>query len=291
LSGNEERSGPRGPGAVRRYLSGGGRVRSVITLVVAGCAAALFLATGALATNTGNKGNDARCTAGGCPGPNPFGFPLGTLTISQSILALPSPPKTSEEVFYSHGTPAGATSVSSVAPAVFGTGSDIFAGTGGPGGFPPFPADLQQLTGLPTGGMFLFVLRDASNKPIGFGTEMEMQPPPGTSPGRNTHTSDWIASIPGRGVLFLNSNDNTGDPNLPKVTRPDGSVALDVSTGPAPGGPEAYDGHGVIVGGSGEFAHRTGTWDEIDIHKPGYPAQLGTFEFELHVHWDQKPKK
>jgi hypothetical protein len=47
----------------------------------------------------------------------------------------------------------------------------------------------------------------------------------------------------------------------------------------------------VIVGGSGEFAHRTGTWDEIDIHKPGYPAQLGTFEFELHVHWDQKPKK
>jgi len=255
---------------------------------VAGCAAALFLATGALATNTGNKGNDARCTAGGCPEPNPFGFPLGTLTISQSILALPSPPKTSEEVFYSHGTPAGATSVGTVAPAVFGAGSDIFAGTTGSAGI--FPADIQPLTGLPTGFAGLFVLRDATNKPIGFGTEMEMAPPAGTSPGRNTHASDWIASIPGRGVLFLNSNDNTGDPNLPSVTRPDGSVAQDVSTGPAPGGPGAYDGHGVIVGGSGEFAHRTGTWDEIDIQKPGAPA-LGTFEFEMHVHWDQKPKK
>ena len=45
----------------------------------------------------------------------------------------------------------------------------------------------------------------------------------------------------------------------------------------------------MIVGGSGEFAHRTGTWDELDIQKPGYPA-LGTFEFEMHVYWDQKPK-
>ncbi len=46
----------------------------------------------------------------------------------------------------------------------------------------------------------------------------------------------------------------------------------------------------MIVGGSGEFAGRTGTWDEFDIRKPGYPA-LGTFEFEMHVYWDQKPKK
>jgi len=272
----------------------------VTTLVAVGCATALFLtaATGAFANKTPayggghNTKSKLRCTAGGCPRPNPFGFPLGTLTISQSILALPSPPKTREEVFYSHGTPPGATSVGTVAPAVFGAGSDIFAGVTGSLGI--FPADIQPMTGLPTGFAGLFVLRDASDTPVGFGTEMEMQPPPGTSPGRNTHASDWIASIPGRGVLFLNSNDNTGDPNLPTVTRPDGSVAFDVSTGPAPGkGRGAYDGHGVIVGGSGEFAHRTGTWDEIDVHKPGYPA-LGTtgttFEFELHIHWDQKPK-
>jgi hypothetical protein len=134
--------------------------------------------------------------------------------------------------------------------------------------------------------MFLFVLRDANDNPIGFGTEQEMVAPGGFTAVPNTHTSDWIVSIPGRGVLWLNSNDNTGDPNLPTVTRPDGSVVRDVTTGPAPGG----NGRGVIVGGSGEFANRTGTWDELDINKPGAPA-LGTFEFEMHIYWDQKPKK
>ena len=284
MSGNEDRSGPRGPGALRRYLTGGGRAGSVITLVVVGCAAALLLmaATGAFATSPSDS---QRCTAGGCPGPNPFGYPLGTQTIPQSILALPSPPKTSEEVFYSHGTPAGAANAHPTIGYVFGEGSDIFGAIFGGGSTTPnWPLDIQQLTGVPNGGMFLFVLRDASNTPIGFGVEQEMFAPPGTSPGRNTHTSDWIVSIPGRGVLWLNSNDNTGDPNLPRVTRPDGSVAIDVSTGPA-------NGHGVIVGGSGEFAKRTGTWDEIDIRKPPFPPALGTFEFEMHVHWDQKPKK
>jgi hypothetical protein len=285
VSGNENRSGPRGPGALRKFLTGGGRVRSVITLAVAGCAAALFLATGALATDTGNTGNDARCTAGGCPEPNPFGFPLGADTIPTSVLALPSPPKTSEEVFYSHGTPAGATATApGGAAAVFGVGSDIFASSAGSAfGNVGFPADLAQLP-IPQGGIFLFVLRDASDTPIGFGSEMEISQPGGFAVPHNTHASDWIASIPGRGVLWLNSNDNTGSPDLPTTIRPDGSAVQDVTTGPAPGG------HGVIVGGSGEFAHRTGTWDELDITKPGFPA-LGTFEFELHIHWDQKPMK
>jgi hypothetical protein len=285
LSGNEDRSGPRGPGALRRFLTGGGGGRPVTILAVVGCAAALLLmaATGAFATSPSDS---QRCTAGGCPGPNPFGYPLGTQTISQSILALPSPPKTSEEVFYSHGTPAGATNVHPTAGVVFGEGSDIFALSAGSlfGISPSWPPDLQALP-LPQAGIFPFVLRDASDKPIGFGAEMEMLPSPGGLTGaNNTHTSDWIVSIPGRGVLWLNSNDNTGDPNLPRVTRPDGSVAVDVSTGPA-------NGHGVIVGGSGEFAKRTGTWDELDIRKPGPPGALGTFEFEMHVHWDQKPKK
>jgi hypothetical protein len=253
---------------------------------VAGCAAALVLTavTGALATNKPhNTGKAARCVAGGCPGPNPFGHPLGDKTITSSVLALPSPPTTKEEVFYSHGTPVGATNVSSVAPAVFGEGSDIFAGTGGTGGFPPFPADLQPLTGLPAGaGMFLFRLRDADDNPIGFGVEQEMHPAAGAP--NNTFASDWIVSIPGRGVLWLNSNDNTGSPDLPTFTRPDGSEVIQSTTGPAP------NGRGVIVGGSGEFANRTGTWVEYDIHKPGYPQALGTFEFEMHIYWDQKPK-
>jgi hypothetical protein len=288
LSGNEDRSSRGGASALRRYLTGGDRVRSVITLVVVGCAAALFLTavTGALAGNKhDNKGKDARCVAGGCPGPNPFGYPLGAQTISQSILALPSPPETREEVFYAHGTPAGATNVFPGAPAVLGEGSDIFAvSTGGPG--PSFPADLQKLTGLPQAAMIPFLLRDANDKVIGFAVEMEMRAVPGTTTN-NTFASDWIVSIPGRGVLWLNSNDNTGSPDLPITTLPDGTTVTDTTTGPAPGG----NGRGVIVGGSGEFANRTGTWDELDIKRPGYPTQLGTFEFEMHVYWDQKPKK
>jgi hypothetical protein len=284
LSGNEDRSGPRGPGALRRYLTGGGRVRSVITLVVVGCAAALLLTavTGAFATKNPDTKTNSRCTAGGCPAPNPFGYPLGADL--SSVLALPSPPKTKEEVFYSHGTPEGATNV---APGglgvVFGDGSDIFALTT-TGGIASFPADLQQLTGIDKpAGMFLFRLRDANDKPIGFGVEQEMWPTNAAGEQQSgTFASDWIVSFPGRGVLWLNSNDSGGPDQT--FTRPDGSEVRQSTTGPL------KNGHGMIVGGSGEFAHRTGTWVEYDIHKPGYPA-LGTFEFEMHVFWDQKPKK
>ena len=178
MSGNEDRSGRRGPGALRRYLTGGGRVRSVIALVVVGCAAALLLTavTGAFATKNPDTKTHPRCIAGGCPAPNPFGHPLGADYLSSSVLALPSPPKTREEVFYSHGTPAGATNVHPTAGAVFGEGSDIFALSAGSlfGISPSWPPDLQPLTGLPQAGMFPFVLRDASDKPIGFGAEMEM---------------------------------------------------------------------------------------------------------------------
>ena len=288
MSGNEDRSGPRGPGALRRYLTGGGRAGSVITLVVVGCAAALLLTavTGAFATKSPDTKTNSRCIAGGCPPPNQFGYPLGANYLSSSVIALPSPPKTSEEVFYSHGTPAGATNVHPTAGVVFGEGSDIFGLSAGSlfGISPSWPPDLQALP-VPQGGIFPFVLRDASDKPIGFGAEMEILASSGGLTGI-THASDWIVSIPGRGVLWLNSNDNTGSPDLPTTTRPDGSVVADTTTGPAPGG----NGRGVIVGGSGEFANRTGTWDEFDIQKPGYPA-LGTFEFEMHVYWDQKPKK
>ena len=136
MSGNEDRSGPRGPGALRRYLTGGGRVGSVIALVVVGCAAALLLTavTGAFATKNPDTKTNTRCIAGGCPPPNQFGYPLGANYLSSSVIALPSPPKTREEVFYAHGTPAGATNVFPGAPAVLGEGSDIFAvSTGGPG--------------------------------------------------------------------------------------------------------------------------------------------------------------
>ena len=177
LSGNEDRSGRRGPGALRRYLTGGGRVRSVIALVVVGCAAALLLTavTGAFATKSPDTKTNTRCIAGGCPEPNPFGYPLGANYLSSSVLALPSPPKTSEEVFYSHGTPAGATNAHPTAGAVFGEGSDIFALSAGSlfGISPSWPPDLQALP-VPQGGIFPFVLRDASDKPIGFGAEMEM---------------------------------------------------------------------------------------------------------------------
>ena len=194
LSGNEDRSGRRGPGALRRYLTGGGRVRSVITLVVVGCAAALVLTavTGALATNSPTTRTNSRCIAGGCPEPNPFGYPLGANYLSSSVLALPSPPKTREEVFYSHGTPAGATNAHPTRRGgVWGGLRYLRAlSRGALRDLPTCPADLQALTGLPQGGIFPFVLRDASDKPIGFGVEMEMQPSPGdlrrTTPTRVT---------------------------------------------------------------------------------------------------------
>jgi hypothetical protein len=210
---------------------------------VVGCAAALLLtAVTALATNKhdnkgnrpDNKGNEARCTVGGCPGSHPFGYPLGADYLPTSVLALPSPPKTSEEVFYAHGTPAGATNVHPDFGFAFGDGSDLFGSSGGSEfAQTSWPPDLQALP-VPQGGMFLFVLRDASDKPIGFGTEMEILAPGGLGIPHNTHASDWIVSIPGRGVLFLNSNDNSTSPDLQTFTRQDCSVVADLTTGPAP---------------------------------------------------------
>ncbi len=279
MSSNEGRPEP---GAVRSAMTGRGRMRALVTLAVAGCAVAVFLTAvaGALATkSTGHKGDD-RCVAGVCLKPYPLGYPhnadLG------SILALPSPPAAREEVFYAHGTPAGATNVHPTVPFAFGEGSDIFATTGS-GGLASWPSNLPRLNGLPPVGMFLFLLRDADDNPVGFGVEQEMfqvdaagQQVPGA------FASDWIVSIPGRGVLWLNSYESGGA--IPDVTLPDGSVVRHNTSGPL------KDGRGVIVGGSGEFAGRTGTWTDTTIRKPGFPA-LGNFEFELRLTWDAKPRK
>ena len=133
--------------------------------------------------------------------------------------------------------------------------------------------------------MIPFLLRDANDKVIGFAVEMEMRAVPGTTTN-NTFASDWIVSIPGRGVLWLNSNDNTGSPDLPSFTRPDGSVVQDTTTGPAPGERSRGDRRRV-----GRVRRPNRNLGRVGHQDPGVPAQLGTFEFEMHIHWDQKPKK
>jgi hypothetical protein len=272
LSGNEGRSGPRGPGALRRYLTGGGRVRSVIALVVVGCAAALLLTavTGAFATKNSDTKTNPRCIVGGCTEPGPFGYPLGADYLSE-VLALPSPPTTREEAFYANFAEDNS------------LGGDIFAWTSSgflepalPNARPP---DLELLDELPGAFLAIFKLREGSKDGpvVGYGTEQEMfvLTETGFQPAR---PSDWIVSFPGRGVLWLNSNEGGGD--APDVTLPDGSVRDQATSGPL------KNGHGVIVGGSGEFTHRTGTWTDSIITEPD-----GNLVFELRFYWDQKPKR
>ena len=129
LSGNEDRSGRRGPGALRRYLTGGGRVRSVITLVVVGCAAALLLTavTGAFATKNPDTKTNPRCIAGGCPEPNPFGYPLGAKTSRRQFWLCPRPRRRGKRSFTPTGPLRGRQMSTRRAGAVFGEGSDIFA--------------------------------------------------------------------------------------------------------------------------------------------------------------------
>jgi hypothetical protein len=269
LSGNEGRSGRRGPGALRRYLTGGGRVRSVITLVVVGCAAALLLTavTGAFATKNSDTKTHPRCIVGGCTEPGPFGYPLGADYLSE-VLALPSPPTTREEAFYSNFAEDDS------------LGGDIFAFTSS-GFLAPLPPDLELLDELPGASLFLFKLREGSRDGpvVGYGVEQETfvlneagQPQP-------VRPSDWIVNFPGRGALWLNSNEGGGD--APDVPLPDGSVRDQATSGPL------KNGHGVIVGGSGEFTHRTGTWTDSIIRSRTPPLRV----FELRIFWDQKPKK
>jgi len=231
---------------------------------VVACAAALLLtaATGAFATKSPATKSPATKSK-----PGPFGYPLGADL--SSVLALPSPPKAREEVFYSHGGdgPEG------------GLGNDIFAATTAGSPAILIPEDLASLDELPTGSMFMFKFRDSKDGPVtGYGVEQEMfvLNEAGEWDG-GARPSDWIIHFPGRGALWLNANEGGG--NIPDFTRPDGSVVSHTTSGPL------KNGRGVIVGGSGEFTNRTGTFYEYDIVEPD-----GSFEVELHIVWDQKPK-
>jgi hypothetical protein len=243
---------------------------------VVGCAAALLLTavTGAFATKNSDTKTHPRCIAGGCSAPGPFGYPLDAEYIS-SALALPSPPETREEVFYSRFAEDNS------------LGGDIFAWTSS--GFleqsfqlaNARPADLELLDELPGAFLALFKLREGSTDGpvVGYGTEQEMFVLNEAGQPQDARPSDWVVSFPGRGVLWLHSNEGGGV--TPNVTRPDGSVVDQATSGPL------KNERGVIVGGSGEFTHRTGTWTDSIVTEPD-----GTQVFELRFYWDQKkPKK
>jgi hypothetical protein len=145
---------------------------------------------------------------------------------------------------------------------------DAIAGThGGKFPFKPFPEGIKMLAGpnLGDGFAFLTKTRNAAEEISGFATELEVASPESSFLGGRIMTDTyWTVVLPGRGTLFLYQTENNWklvkDVFLPMLlTRRDWSGEwLNVNTfGPRP------DGRGIIVGGTGKFAGRGGTFLEI----------------------------
>ncbi|MGH7805345.1 MAG: hypothetical protein ACREQJ_13435 [Candidatus Binatia bacterium] len=145
---------------------------------------------------------------------------------------------------------------------------DASAATHG-GAFPfkPFPEGIPSLDDPNLASAFALIIkiRDAEDRVIGFGTELEVALPESRLLfGRVMTDTYWTIVIPGRGTLFLHETEDNWnlvkDVYLPMLTsgRDWSGEWINVNTiGPRD------DWHGVVVGGTGEFAGKTGRFLEV----------------------------
>lgn len=126
------------------------------------------------------------------------------------------------------------------------------------------PADVALLDDPALGGsaIFLFKLRDSSGNVVGYGSEQEVHQ---IDDKRNTKfvwATTWTLTLPGRGTLFLEQIES-GAQMLDKIKFPEsgvwtGDISVQETVGPR------ADGRGRIVGGTGEFEGRAGSFVEIN---------------------------
>jgi hypothetical protein len=135
-------------------------------------------------------------------------------------------------------------------------------------------------------GLALLVkIRDGNDEVVGFASELETFPE-GKDVLREDviWDTDWTLMIPGRGSLYLRQQEHSRGLG-PKIIVPvresgvpwRGEWKTTTTTGPR------ADGHGVIVGGAGEFEGVTGRFLEL-ITLTGYEPQgvmIGRVELRL----------
>lgn len=131
---------------------------------------------------------------------------------------------------------------------------------------------------------FLHKFRNRQGDVIGFGTQMEDVLLDQGGHYSGLHKTAFTIVIPGRGTLFLYETEDSrslesllrGAPAA--TTRMDwAGPAVTTTSGPGPGRV------GIIIGGTGDFAGRRGTFVEIDKFTGVDPESPSRFIFEIEV--------
>ncbi len=168
-------------------------------------------------------------------------------------------------------------------------GGDVVAITGGTAMLDAFPEGIPALAEphIEHGLALLTMLSDADGKVVGFATELEaMHEDTSVLAGKiMTHTY-WTLILPERGSIFLYQTENNwkimreiiGPARETGETWRGELVGLNTN-GPLP------NGHGIIVGGTGEFAGIEGTYIEIGTLKGYKPPGTLHMRMELRLNY------
>lgn len=153
------------------------------------------------------------------------------------------------------------------------TRGPLMGGKGRPAGIATFSEPAIQ-----GGYAALNKMRDKSGEVVGFGAQLEVWTPgPSGKPNPDFPTT-WTLVLPGRGTLFLYEIENPARlfARLAEAQAGPlpwrGSINERTTIGPGP------DGVGLIVGGTGEFEGRRGTFVETNQFtaiEPGKPQVEG----------------
>lgn len=166
---------------------------------------------------------------------------------------------------------------------------------GTPGGIiKPFPEGIKSLhnTDLANTLALTSRLRNNDGKLVGLASELEDFSVALQNDGKQIWDTYWTLMIVGRGTIFLYEKESLGPEvaavffNTPLGDKDwEGHLTL-----PSNMGPHA-SGHGIIVGGTGEFANRSGTFEEIGTLLKFTTSSEITASLELRIHFDPRTEK
>jgi len=158
-------------------------------------------------------------------------------------------------------------------------------------GLKAFPDGIKSLADTPLANTLGLMsrIRDMNGNLVGLASELEYFPQKPKSDGSPVWDTYWTLMIAGRGTLFLYEKESLG----PKVAdvffnaknrRASWTGSL---TWPSNVGPEK-NGHGTIVGGTGEFTNMSGTFEEIGTLLEFTPKGELTADIEIRLYFSSE---
>lgn len=160
-------------------------------------------------------------------------------------------------------------------------------------GLKPFPGGIKSLADTPIANTLALVsrVRDREGNLVGLASELEYFEQKPKSDGLQVWDTYWTLMIAGRGTLYLYEKESLGpevadiffstkSKNSPWI----GSLTWASNVGPHPSG------HGVIVGGTGDFLGKVGTYEEIGTLLKFTSDGEITADIEIRLHFDMQDR-